>query len=689
MRKELELIEKIEAYLQHRLSPAETKEFEQQLVSDPQLQAEVELQRQLMTGIQRASLREQVRTAKKRFNFRRRMTQWGFGGLVVAITVSALLYYKHSSHPSPTAHPDTSFPALNESGDTLWTDADKYLPAQTYLISTGRDTVIETRKGIVLAIPAHTFLDEGDHPTTGQIQLTLKEALDPADILKAGLSTRSGDQVLSTGGMFLLDARQQDHILHIDTTRPIMAQIPVKGDPSDMQLYKGRRKPNGSIDWVTPRSLEHGLMAIDIRALDFYPPHYLDSLSKWGYNSRDRHFTDSLYYSLSAFYEWYTGLDDTYERDTAVYRHNSCRSINPAKIKTIWSSEFSNTLLATREFQQRMQVLHLCPDGGKLLDLYVHRLDWNLSSIDSLVAAQSTGEQKEAFLQFAARHDGKVNNASPQLRRLAAYYEIKVRAYTAAIARTEQEHWMREADLDNTADAQKALRQMDSFRRSTKNLAEELTINLRSAYKQLGADTTINPNPPAAAVYTATIPATGWYNVDKAVVGATSNRTMLDYTDPSTGKKAVIKYTSVTFPIAGWKGYDRLYVYLLPSELSSFMLLPGTDGVYTEKLNELIKYDLVCLGYKGEQTFYYHQPGVQPGIHDSIRLSSISAEELTRQLNQVGSETQARQLIQENDFFKFDISDQKRRQKNQAWEELLARLRAMITCCGEACFPGK
>lgn len=640
-----------------------------------------------MTGIQRAGLREEVLTAKKRFYFRRRLTQWGFGGLVIVLAIAFLLYYKYSSHPYPVTHPADSLPSLNEAGDTLWADADKYLPAQTYMVTTGHDTVIETRKGIVLSIPAHAFIDKDGSPVTGQIQLTLKEALDPTDILKAGLSTRSGTQMLSTGGMFFLDARQQDRILHIDTTRPIIAQIPAAGDQAGMQLYKGRRKTDGAIDWTDPRPLEHGLMPLDVLTLDFYPPHYLDSLSKWGYDSRDRKFTDSLYYSLAALYDTTMGFREHFVSDTTTYHPQPC-GINPAKIKTIWSREFNNTLIATREFQQRLQWLHRCNGANELLDLYVHHLDWDLSSIDSLVASRSTGEQKEIFLQFAARHDGKVNNASPQLRRLAAYYEIKARAYTMAIARTEQEYWSRQAELDNTADARKAQREMDSFRHSTRNLAEELNVNLRSAYSQLGVDTTINPNPPATSVYTATISATGWYNIDKAVTEATLTRTTLDYTDRSTGKKAIIKYASATFHITDWKSYDRLYVYLLPHALSSFMRVPGSDGVYTEKLNELIRYDLVCLGYKGEQSFYACDYSVQPRTYDSIRLHRFNADALTKELTRMGSVTQSQQLIQENTFFRLDIQDEKRRKHNETLEELKGRLIHMIMPCwqGEADF---
>src|SRR5258708_1471236 len=134
MRKELEIIEKIEAWLEGRLSPEETAQFETRMANDPALQAEVELQRQLMTGIDRASLKEQVRTAKKRYTLHRQFIRWGLGALAVAALVLALLYSKYGSHTNTYPVP---------------------LPTQSWQINPARDTVIETKKGIVLAIPAH------------------------------------------------------------------------------------------------------------------------------------------------------------------------------------------------------------------------------------------------------------------------------------------------------------------------------------------------------------------------------------------------------------------------------------------------------------------------------------------------------------------------------------------------------
>ncbi|MDO6432988.1 hypothetical protein Q4E93_20435 [Flavitalea sp. BT771] len=708
MRKELELIEKIEAYLQGRLSPAETQTFEEQIAGDPALQAEVELQRQLMTGIDRAGLKEEVLTAKKRYTIRQRILKWGLGGLIVAAVIAALLYYKHipifhnATQPDPSGTQQVpNLPILRPADSAAIVSA--YVDAhgkkdsmlQPFFLNVSRDTVIETKKGIVLSIPANTFLDEDDRAVTGRVLLVLKEALDPASIMTAGLSTRSGAQPLSTGGMFFVDARQGYHVLHMDTTRPIVVQVPASGDQRDMRLYKGRRLPDSTIDWVDPRPLEHGLVAVDPHLLDFYPPHYLDSLRKWGYNSRDRHFTDSLYYSLAAGFhaapaQAEAGPKDRIEpqQDTAAPRNDSSRGpyyhprpcgIDPAKIKTIWAPEFKNTIIATREFEQRLQWLHRAADAGKMLDLYVTHLDWNLSDIDSLVATQSVGEQKEIFGYFARLHDGKVNQSSTQFRQLAEYYTMKARAYAAAIKKTENDYWDRQAYLDSIATGKRVQRTVEAGQRQAKNDGEELMVNLKETYRQLGYK--FVPNPPPPAFYTATITSTGWYNIDKAVIEATASRTTLNVTDPATGRRAIIKYAEASFLIPDWKTYDRLYVYLLPDRLSSFMLVSGADGKYTEKLNELLKYDLVCIGYKGDQPWYYHQRNVQARSYAGIRLNSITPEALTRALNKAGSLGQSSDLQKENSFFQFDIKDQKRQQHNRELEALQRRLIAMLFPC--------
>jgi len=670
MRKELEIIEKIEAYLEGRLSPDENRQFETQLTNDPGLQKEVELQRQLMMGIDRATLKQQVRSAKKSYYLRRNIFRWGLGGIVAAAVITALLYSMGPRHK----HIDTP---QKLSRDTT-------LPLQSYNIDPSRDSVIETTKGIVMAIPAHAFLDEQGRTATGPIQLVIKEALDPADIMKAGLSTRSGNEVLSTGGMFFLDARQGDQALHIDSTKPIVAQIPTANKKQDMQLYKGRVTSNGTIDWVDPVPLEHNLVTVDIESLDFYPPHYLDSVSRWGYDSRDKHFTDSLYYSFAGSDQLEghrrakeDSLSDTFVgTDTFLYHPHQC-AINPAKIKTIWSPAFQNTILATREFEERLHFMHQIL-GDAYLDQYVDHLDWPLYRIDSLVAIHA-GESSGTFLYFAARHDGKVNIGASQFKQLSAFYRVRSKAFAEAIARTQQEFWDKQNKLDDSAYNRIARHESDAYSREQQNFQKEFEINMKDACRQLGIVETVNWSPPS--VYTASITGTGWYNVDKAVYASTTTRTTLNYTDTSTGKKATIHYTPATFHIAGWGSYDKVNVYLLPDQLSSFLLVGDSNGIYTENLNELMKYDLVCIGYKDGRTSYFHQSRIKAKDYSNIQLQPISGEELTRELIKAGSTTQAADLVKEDSFFRLDVPDQKRRKHMEDIRNLHTKMMWFLFPC--------
>jgi hypothetical protein len=211
------------------------------------------------------------------------------------------------------------------------------------------------------------------------------------------------------------------------------------------------------------------------------------------------------------------------------------------------------------------------------------------------------------------------------------------------------------------------------------NYQQELDLNMKDAYRQLGKDPNI-PRGVPSNVYSAQVTTTGWCNVDRYVIESTITRTTLDYTDPENGKKAVIKYEPVSIEISQWNEYDRLYVYLLPSKLSSFMRLDGTDGKYSEKLNELMQYDLVCIAYKDEQAYYYSQKDIRPGSYPAISLTMMEKDELDQRLNNFG-QSQAAELKKEKDYFFFEILDAKRQKHNMALQELTEKIRPVIFSC--------
>lgn len=618
MRPELEIIEKIEQYLKGELSVADKASFEKQIAADPALKEEVNLQQDIMKGIERADLKERIFRARKSFYQGKNFTKWGFGGLSLVLIVGAILFYESQANHRP--YENNTLPVYNEQGEKLWSDADRNISAQTFRIDASKDTVIETKGGIVMVIPANGFMDEEGKPVTGKVDLAIKEALDPSTMMDAGLSTKSGNELLESGGMFFIDARKNGKTLKINPANGIYSEIPTDEIKSGMQLFSGKRLADGTIDWVAPKPLEHDLVPVDIKTLNFYPPDYLDSLGSWGYDITNKGFTDSLYYSFATrfsqskpdtarkvsetavtdstqrkldttlvpekaldgktlfqsncaachhpFYattgprlsgvlynDYYQGdikkvthwinnvnalintdphykeLKEMYgsvmlqfnisEQEVAKifdYIENGVCGINPAKIKAIWNEQFQNTFVATREFEERLKWIHNESDPA-LLDLYLDNLDKPLYYIDSMAAlrwhpgtAASTGG---VFETFAARRDGKIKTSSVQFELLKRYYENKTKAFTEAIAKTQNEFWENQAEIDNDASGRKTEHRIDSLNRIDDNFKQEFDLNLKEAYRQLGYDTSVPKMTPLPITnYSMTITSAGWYNVD-------------------------------------------------------------------------------------------------------------------------------------------------------------------------------
>jgi len=713
MRDELELMEKIELYLTNQLSREEATAFEQQMLSDEELRNGVALQRDIMRGIQRTSLSQQVKAAANKYHSGKAHLRWGLGGGIVAIIIIVSLFLLRSRDHvdlkaiSQNAYIGTMLPTLNEAGTADWASADSMIPAETFIIDPSKDTVIETLKGIVLAIPANAFLDGAGTIVEGPIGLYIKEAIDPLTIMMAGLSTWSDGRLLETGGMFFIDARQGDGILKIDPENGIYAEIPGSAK-AGMQLFSGKRIPGGGINWVDPKPLSHELLAVDIASLDFYPPDYHGLLHQHEYVTSDKRFTDSVYYSLAELFdtsvdkmegqrltvkqEILAVMDSAFRADTTntVLLPAGC-GINPAKIKTIWSNKYQNTLLATREFEQRINLIHTSRNHA-LLDLYVANLDKNLYEIDSMAASIAKGSIRKEFLQFAAQRDGKLRSGSKQLEGLRNYYAEKTRLLTTAIATTQNKIRLREEAADVSAQQKRTAYNQQAEAGMRRVFEEELSVNLKSASRQLGRDlstasavqASANPYTQApASRYAVVVTNTGWSNVDKYVQESTVNRTTIDYTDPQSGKKAVIEYKPILINIDNAGNYDRLMVYLIPARLSSFMKLDGSGGTYMERLNGLMQYDLVCLGIKGTQQYYLRIRDVTPKRYERLYLKPLDARTLEAEIAQLKAAGQAVPIRAEINYAIWDLANTKAAQTRARWQAMIGDLEKSFFPCVE------
>jgi hypothetical protein len=182
---------------------------------------------------------------------------------------------------------------------------------------------------------------------------------------------------------------------------------------------------------------------------------------------------------------------------------------------------------------------------------------------------------------------------------------------------------------------------------------------------------------PAPAYFEASIQTTGWKNVDAYVVESTINRTTLDYTDPQTGKKAVIRYQPFTIKVKEGEKYDRILAYMIPDKLSSFQRMKGDKILFKENLNELFTYTGFVLGFKGS-TAYCKSLEAKPG-EATVELQKMSQKDIEK-FSKMSGET-SEDLITEFNYQVFEQKDNLRRSKIEKRQEVTRRLWPVVFPC--------
>lgn len=287
----------IDKYLHDGLNETDRAAFEKQLAKNPELQREVELQREIMKGINRYALKADIQTGIKKAKTAKLIKTLVIGVVTLAVTVlvATLVSKKHHGNQNDSLEYE-----INESGKAEWGIPDKVLPSQFFTINPRRDTVIETQSGIVFQLGANLFLDKFGANPEEPVEIEVKEAMTPADVIKSGLSTSSNGQLLETGGMFYINARQGNDNLIIDQQKSISVAVPASSN-KEMMLFDGQRTADGTINWVQPRPLKRNLTTVDVMDLNFYPPHFLDTLAALGFDAKNKALTDSIYYSFGNY----------------------------------------------------------------------------------------------------------------------------------------------------------------------------------------------------------------------------------------------------------------------------------------------------------------------------------------------------------------------------------------------------
>lgn len=690
MREELNTIELIERYLRGELKADEQLEVENRLKTDQAFREAVELQKTLVSGIKRAALNKLVAKTAKHYQLTKVLKIIGF--VALSITLAAAISYSINS--SLNKQEQSSLPPLNEEGEELWAEADHNLPAQLFQIDSRRDTVIETESGIVVAIPRQAFTDKEGEAPQGTIELELKEALNPAQIISAGLSTSSNGELLETGGMFYINAKQQGKQLRLKKEKQLLVEIPTDDFKENMLLFEGKRKQDGNINWINPTAIENYLIPTDIHQLNFYPPRFEDTLSAWGLRS-DKKFKDSLFYSFacqSSLYQEGTtavlsepdsifdftvssNLLESLSYDSATFQ--DCQGIAPANIKAIWNNQFQNTNLATTAFEERLQELYLLCDK-KYFELYVTYIDLPLYKVDSMVAQalEQQGKGADQFWRFYQRKNGRVKTNSPLAQRLSKYYTRKSKQYKEELILLNKKYRAEQQRLNRLAVQKRQEKNVADNKRKSSNFQKEFQFNLKEAYRQLGKK--MNPS----ARYRVSVNTLGWKNVDQYVFASTANRETLDYTDRN-GKKAVIRYEEIKAQVMKSDQYDRITTYLVSNQQYSFMKLKHEQGTFSGKLNEFFDYNLICIGYKDGLPHISDTVNVKTGLY-SFSLQPTNEKKLQRRINALCKQQSQQDLKEDLLFQVFQANEKIRREKQQANEAFRAKFYSIVFPCSIA-----
>lgn len=348
MRIELKLIETIERYLMGTLSKEERTDFENRMNADSNLKQQVDLQSQIMEGIQRMALKSSTQNAYKSFKLQSFLIKL----VVIAVIVTAAtvglmqLLKSEQAEQELVKYEEKQDVVIFPENDSLSAEANQYLEQEIFHISTNHDTVIETKDGIVIYIPENAF-----NTSEEQVDLLVQGATTAEDILWAGLSTVTTDgNELETGGMFYIDAFVNGQ--RVDLLKQLTASVPTAEVKPGMDLYEGVKDSVGEIVWTNPKPLEHFLTPVEITKLDFYPPGYEAAMNEMGYEVRD--FLDSVYYSFACDQELVHSTSMNVEKSLCPVRYLNERGRSELKDRireadSMWADQTNSRNLTSTE----------------------------------------------------------------------------------------------------------------------------------------------------------------------------------------------------------------------------------------------------------------------------------------------------------------------------------------------------
>jgi hypothetical protein len=214
---------------------------------------------------------------------------------------------------------------------------------QSFSILTSQANTIVGKGGTIILIPKESIVDQNNSPVLDSVVIEIKEHFNLIDYLSSNLQTISNDSLLVTQGMVYISVKDKNgNELKVAKGATIRFEIPNLDYRNNSLVFIGKRDDSGSMNWNLPNEQTKTMVPLPIRFI---------SKNKFATECAD-------FYGITRdtvnnqYYNYYGNVD-----------------------------EFENTLLATKEFQNRYS--WYC--WKEILEIYVKNLDKNMWEIDEMV----------------------------------------------------------------------------------------------------------------------------------------------------------------------------------------------------------------------------------------------------------------------------------------------------------------
>ena len=208
------------------------------------------------------------------------------------------------------------------------------IPSQYFTIGGEKESLLQSRMGTRISIPSNCFIQKDGREVEGKIDIELKEFFTTPSLLLANLPTVSEFDRLISDGVLYINATVNGKPLKMKYGKSIYVEMPTPKRDGKMWIYYGEHDKNGNLKWVAHSRQLNKLIPVPLESLRF----------------EEANLPDDLY-------------------------------------KELTDKKYENTLVATREFEERLfYIQHFCDVHGKrirpILEYYFRNLNSNMADID-------------------------------------------------------------------------------------------------------------------------------------------------------------------------------------------------------------------------------------------------------------------------------------------------------------------